>query len=124
MLDVHAEADRRHGNHDVGEQDRGVDAVAAYGLERELGGELGASNGFEDADVASRPAVFGQGAPCLTHEPDRHVLDRLESAGAKERRVCHWHGRTLPDLRATASSPSNDLARMLVGLAGQAVRAR
>jgi methionine synthase II (cobalamin-independent) len=58
-LDVHTETDRRHGHRYVGEQNRGVDAITANGLERELGGKLRVTNGFEDADIASRTAVFG-----------------------------------------------------------------
>ena len=38
--DVEVDADGRQGNHDVGEEDRGVDPVAAHRLQRDLGDEV------------------------------------------------------------------------------------
>jgi hypothetical protein len=47
-FDVHPEADRVVRHDDVAEEDRGVDAVAANGLHRDLTGGDGISDGVED----------------------------------------------------------------------------
>ena len=54
---------------DVGEEDRGVDAVAADGLQRDLAGEIGGQAGLEHPGALAELAVLGQRAPGLTHEP-------------------------------------------------------
>ena len=51
--DLDPDADRGEWNDDVGEQDRGVDPVAAYRLQRELGGELRLGDGVEDVALAA-----------------------------------------------------------------------
>ena len=47
-FDVDAEPDGVHRGHDVGVQDRGVHPVAAHGLQRDLGGQVGIRDGPQD----------------------------------------------------------------------------
>jgi hypothetical protein len=93
LLDLHTESHRRHRHHDVAEEDGGVDAVAAHGLQGELGRQVGLADGVEDAAFAPGDPVFGQGAARLAHEPDRDPVHRLAPAGSHERRVGDWHAR-------------------------------
>ena len=81
---VDAEADGRDGHHDVGVEDRRVDAVSPDRLEGDLGGHVGLADRVEDAALAADGAVLGQGASGLTHEPHRDVGRGLPSAGAEE----------------------------------------
>jgi len=84
---VDADADGRCRDDDVGEEDGGVRAVAAHWLERELGDQLGLSDGLEDAPGAPQGPVLGERATRLTHEPHRDPLDGQAPAGAHEHRV-------------------------------------
>ena len=79
-LDVDAHAEDRQ--HDVREHDRGIDAVHADGLERDLGAELGLAADLEQVVALADLAVAGQRAPRLAHEPDRSPLDRLQARGS------------------------------------------
>ena len=78
-VDVDAEADGGDGRHDVGEQDRGVDAVAAHRLQRDLGGEVGPADGVADGALAAEGAVLGEVPARLALEPDRGVTGRQAS---------------------------------------------
>ena len=60
LLDLHAEPNGRSRHDDVGEEDGGVDAVAAHRLQGQLGRELGPSDGVEHASVTARRSVLGQ----------------------------------------------------------------
>ena len=64
------------GHHeDVGEQDRGVEAEAADGLQRHLRGERRRVDEVEKtAGLLAHLAVLGQVAAGLAHEPDRRRL--------------------------------------------------
>ncbi|GAV95017.1 hypothetical protein ADENT20671_1794 [Actinomyces denticolens] len=75
-FDAHPDPGQGEGDHDVGEEDRGVDAVAPHGLEGRLGGRGGIEAGPEHPRHARAPrpapaqrAVLGQRAPGLAHEP-------------------------------------------------------
>ena len=63
--DVDAEADRRDRHDDVAVEDRGVDAVAPHGLQRDLGRQLGLADRVEDAALArgSRGTRAASGPP-------------------------------------------------------------
>ena len=71
---------RAAGHDDVGVQHRGVDAVAAHRLQRDLGGESRAADGVEDRALAADRAVLGQAAPGLAHEPHRACRRRRRAA--------------------------------------------
>ena len=86
-LDPHPE----HRQHDVGEHDRRVDAVDAYGLEGHLGAELGLAANLEQAVALANLAVAGKGAAGLPHEPDGRSLDRLEASSPDEKRRAHYN---------------------------------
>ncbi len=60
LFHLDPEAHRRGRHHDVAEEDRGVDAIAAHGLQGQLRGELGLSDGVEHAPLATRRPVLGQ----------------------------------------------------------------
>ena len=86
-LDVHVHADRPQRHHDVAEQDRRVDVVAAQRLQGDLGDQLGPGARLEHRDALADPAVLGQRPARLAHEPDRGVRHRLPPAGADEGRA-------------------------------------
>ncbi len=78
-LDLHVDAREPQRHHDVAEEDGGVDAVPAHGLQRDLARELRLEARVEHVAVgavgaAAQLAVLGQRATGLAHEPDgRHV---------------------------------------------------
>ena len=84
---VHAEPDGGHRDHDVGEEDGGIGAVAVHRLPGELGHQLGLGDGVEDAALPSRRPVFGQRPARLAHEPDRHPFDGEPPARPDERGI-------------------------------------
>lgn len=59
-LDVEVDADGLERDHDVAEVDGGVDVVAADGLHRDLGDQLGAHARVEHRDALADLAVLGQ----------------------------------------------------------------
>ena len=71
--DVHVDACELHGDDDVGEEDAGVDLVAADGLHGDFRGQFGGEAGLQHGDTLAYLAVFGQGTSCLAHEPDGAV---------------------------------------------------
>ena len=86
--DVQVDADRLERHHDVAEQDRRVDAVAADRLQGDLGDQVGPQARVEHRRCPSRGrAVLRQRAAGLPHEPHRRVRHRLAPAGAQERRA-------------------------------------
>ena len=70
-LNLDAHTGQAQGDHDVRKEDARVHAVASHGLQRRLGGHVGAQASLEhgQADVGAQLAVLRQGAPGLTHEP-------------------------------------------------------
>ena len=80
--DVDAESDGMRCHDDVAVEHGGVDAVAAHGLHRDLGGERRLLDRIEDRTVAANRSVLGQRSPGLAHEPHRRVV----SAAAVRRR--------------------------------------
>ena len=83
-LDVDAEPDSVRWHDDVAVEDRGVDAVAAHRLQRDLGGELGLLDRIEDRAVAAYGPILGQAAPGLAHEPHRGVPSGSAGGGVEE----------------------------------------
>ncbi len=104
--DLETDADGRDGHDDVGEEDRGVDAVTPHRLQRDLGGELGIADRLEDAGRPAQPSVLGQRPARLAHEPHRHLLDGLAPAGPQEGRVGERHGTTLQREGAEDGAPA------------------
>ena len=104
-LDVDVDADGGQGGDDVGEEDGGVDAVAAHRLEGDLGGQVGVPHDLEHPGPLPDGPVLGQRPAGLAHEPHRPVGGRFEAAGPQERRVGQgpghrvklpWHALTQP----------------------------
>ena len=87
-LDADPDSGQAQRHHDVGEEDGGVDAVAAHRLEGNLGGLLGAQADVEHggARAAAQRPVLGQGAPGLAHEPHGRAVGALAVQGAQQRR--------------------------------------
>ena len=85
--DVDVDARKLHGDDDVGEEDAGVDLVAADGLHGDFCGEVGGEACVQHGDAFARLAVFGQGAACLAHEPDGSVAGGAAGEGAEHGRV-------------------------------------
>ncbi len=85
--DVDAEPDGVGRHDDVAVQHRGVDAVPADGLHRDLGGPLGLLDRIEDRALAPHGPVLGQAATGLPHEPDRRVCGGQAASGGEERGV-------------------------------------
>ncbi|OPZ51574.1 MAG: hypothetical protein BWY91_02663 [bacterium ADurb.BinA028] len=82
--DVDAHASQTHRNHDVGEEDSRVDAMATHRLAGDLGGQLRRETGIEHGRVAAGRAVFGQRATGLAHHPDRPSRGAFTAIGAHE----------------------------------------
>ncbi len=89
---VHAEADGRHRDHDVGEEDGGVGPVAVHRLVGQTGHQFGPGDGLEDAARTPSRPVLGQGPAGLSHEPHRDTVHREAATGADERRVVEAGG--------------------------------
>ena len=70
-LDPHRQAGQAQRHHDVGEEDGGVHPMAAHGLERDLGRELGGEAGVEHVEpgALAQGPVLRQAPPRLAHEP-------------------------------------------------------
>ena len=83
-LDVEVDADRLERQHDVGEEDRRVDAVAPHRLHGDLDDELGVHARLEHPDALAHLEVLGQRAARLAHEPDRRVRHRLAARRLEE----------------------------------------
>ena len=74
----------RHGQ-DIGEQDRGIERVAVYRLQRDFGGEVRVlAQAEEAAGALAGLAVFGQETAGLAHHPHRRVFGRLTQQRAQE----------------------------------------
>jgi len=68
----------------VGENDNGINAEAAEGLEGDLGGEVGSFADFEKRMIGANGAVFGKVAASLAHHPDRNMREGFAAAGAEK----------------------------------------
>ena len=82
-VDPHAE----HRRHDVREHHGRIDIVAAHGLQRHLGAQLGRVGDIEERVFLADGAIFGKRAARLAHEPHRGPLDFLAPRGAHEERL-------------------------------------
>src|SRR6267142_89749 len=69
-LKTQAQPQRLERQQDVGEYDRGIDAEARHGLQRDLGGELGIMAQIEDGMALPELAVLRHVPTRLPHEPD------------------------------------------------------
>ena len=91
--EAQAEPQRLEGQQDVGECDRGIDAEARDGLQRDLGGELGIMAQVEDGMALPELAVLRHVPTRLPHEPDWSDVGALpptrfkkpQAAGPRER---------------------------------------
>ena len=94
-LDAHADAGEAQRHHDVGEEDGGVDAVAAHRLEGDLGGEGRVEAGVEHgrAGALAQGPVLGQGAARLSHEPDGRARLAVGASGEGLEDRGSGHGR-------------------------------
>ena len=90
-LDIEFDPHRKQWNHDVGEQDRGIDSVTTNRLKRHLRGEVGALAQLEDRVSLPQLSVFGEAATCLSHEPDGDAIGRFPTARREEPTV-GWEG--------------------------------
>ena len=70
-------------DHDIGEQDRGIDVMTAYRLQGDLGDQFGVEAGRHHAVLRAQRTVFRQRAAGLTHEPHRHPV-RLAAGGRSQ----------------------------------------
>ena len=89
-LDLHVHARQAQGDHDVREEDRRVDVVAAHRLHRDLPDQVRHEAGVEHPDPLAHPAVLGQRTAGLPHEPHGVAVGALAAQRTKERA---GHGR-------------------------------
>ena len=85
--DVHADSGQLERNDDVGEEDGGVDVVAADRLQGDLGGQLRAQAGVQHRDPLAQLEVFGQRAAGLAHEPHRTAGGLAAAVGGDQRGI-------------------------------------
>ncbi len=84
-LDDDIDAGEAKRDDDVAEEDRCVDPVAAYGLQRDLGGEFRGETGIQHPRSYAKLAVFGERTSGLTHEPDRQPFGPPAGVRAQKR---------------------------------------
>jgi DNA helicase IV len=89
--DLDGHADRRQGRDDVAEQDRGVDAEPAHGLQRDLRCQLRGMHDLEKSVPFAQLPKFRQRSAGLSHEPHRRERRRPASAGEEKGRVGFGH---------------------------------
>ena len=82
--DVDVDPGRVQRHDDVAVEHGGVDAVAAHGLQGDLGDELRGAAGLEHRRRPAGLLVLRQRAPRLAHEPHGRALDGLASGGADQ----------------------------------------
>ena len=109
--DLESHADRRERADDVGEQDRGVDAVAAHRLQGDLGSELRRMGDLQHPCLGAHGAVLRQRATRLTHEPHRDPLGRLAAVGSQQRGLRSAVGSGLGERRARLQSAGDSCLR-------------
>ncbi len=85
--DVHADSGQLERDDDVGEEDGGVDVVAADRLQGDLGGELGPQAGIQHGDALAHLEVFGQRTAGLAHEPDGTAGGLAAAVGGDQRGI-------------------------------------
>ncbi len=86
--DAHVDARQLDRDHDVAEEDRGVDSVPPDRLQGDLAGELGGQAGIEHLRADPQSSILRQGAPGLPHEPHRRRLGTIAAVRADQRRPC------------------------------------
>src|SRR5699024_8528656 len=90
--DVQVDADRLERHDDVGEEDRRIHAVPAYGLHRDLDDHVGPRARLEHPHARAEGAILRQRSPRLTHEPHRHVCGTLAPGYGDNRAIDHETG--------------------------------
>src|SRR5690606_37465364 len=68
-FDVEVDADGLERDHDVAEEDRGVDVVPAHRLQGDLDDHVRPGAGFQHGHAFAELPVLRQGASGLAHEP-------------------------------------------------------
>ena len=85
--DAHVDPRQHQGHDDVAEEDRGIHAVTAHGLQRDLTHERGVEAGVEHRAALTQRTVLGKGTPRLPHEPHGGDSWSVSDEGADEVRV-------------------------------------
>ena len=83
--DVDPDPGQLERNHDVGEVDARIDAVAPDRLAGDLGGQARVEAGLQHARRGPQRPVLGQGTAGLAHHPDRTVSGPLAPVGTDQR---------------------------------------
>ncbi len=89
LADLDGHADGLHRRDDVAEQDGGVDPVPTDRLQGHLCGELRGVDHVLETVFGADGSVLGKGPARLAHEPHRHRVMGLATAGGEERRIGH-----------------------------------
>ena len=84
MAEFEFEAHGFGGDEDVGENDDGVNAEEAKGLERDLDGEVGRFANLKKCVICADGAILGEIAAGLAHHPDGEARECFAAAGAEE----------------------------------------
>ena len=112
--EIEVEAQRREGQQQIGEEDRGVDLDDVDRLQRHRDGELGLAADLEQREALAQGAVVRHVAPGLAHEPHGCHVDGLAAAGPEEPVVHASAGHELMRVFASAirSSSQRGLKRI------------
>jgi hypothetical protein len=114
-LELEPDVHRVRDGEDVGEQDRGVEAVTLERLQRDLAGQLRVHAQVEEAaGLRARGAVLGQVAPGLAHHPQRRARRRLSQQRAQQQVVLQG--------RAHFACPAPKMPAMVCWIASAAAR--
>ncbi len=82
--DVDTDAGGGERDHDVAEEDRGVDAVTADRLEGDLADKIRTAGGLHHRDAGAQRPIFRKRPAGLPHEPDGRMGDRLATTRRDE----------------------------------------
>src|SRR5437867_9283974 len=103
--------------HDVGVQDRGVDAKPVDRHARHARAQLGLARDLEDPVLLSQRPIFGEAPPRLPHVPHRRALDALASQRANQERRGHdTASRTAAPSIASSARSSGIAAPTKIGV--------
>ena len=83
-VEGHVDAERIERQHDVREQDGGIEREAPQRLQRDLGRQFRGAAQLEEADAAAQFAILREVAAGLAHDPDGGAIHGLPPAGAQE----------------------------------------
>ena len=97
--------------HDVGVEDRGVDAEPVHRHRGDPRAELRRARDLEDPEPLAERAVLLEAAAGLAHEPDRRTLDGLAPAGADEERGGHVTSARAAVPSTSSSASASPIAR-------------